>query len=146
MAAYLQFLGMSYSRVCWRVRSIKQRGKNPSHKTQGRILPRLLQWTNIQRYNDPFKNCLWVLLNHWYFCHWILQQGQKKREIKNTFANDLQILCHKVMNVQESWWYKANNALKNQYTNHFSDPYYHSMAHSMLMQSQKCPLQNLTIS
>ena len=57
--------------------------------------------------------------------------------MEDQFANELQILGQKVINMRPSWKNKANEGLKTQFASRLCDPYLAAMAHNLLkMQGQ----------
>ena len=61
--------------------------------------------------------------------------AQKKRESKDAFADDLQVLVQKIIARKPEFRKDANEQLKSQYVHKLKDPYYAAIAHSMLQSS-----------
>ena len=59
-------------------------------------------------------------------------RAQKKNESKEAFADELQILVHKIIARKPEFRKDANEQLKSQYVHKLKDPYYAAIAHSML--------------
>ena len=59
-------------------------------------------------------------------------QSQKKNELEDTFADDLQILIWKIIAQKPSFRAEANEQLKSQYAHKLHDQYYAAIAHSVL--------------
>ena len=62
-------------------------------------------------------------------------QHQKKNELEDAFADDLQILVRKIIAHKPSFRAEANEQLKNQYAHKLHDQYYAAIAHSVLQTS-----------
>ena len=60
---------------------------------------------------------------------------QKKNELEDAFADDLQILVRKIIACKPSFRAEANKQLKNQYAHKLHDQYYAVIAHSVLQTS-----------
>ena len=69
------------------------------------------------------------LISDFYSCH------QKRNELKDAFADDLQILVRKIIAQKPSFRAKANEQLKHQYAHKLHDQYYAAIAHSVLQTS-----------
>ena len=62
---------------------------------------------------------------------------QQPQETEDQFADELQILGQKVINIRPSWKQEANEALKTQFASQLHNPYLVAMAHNLLkMQGQ----------
>ena len=59
-------------------------------------------------------------------------RAQKKNESEEAFADELQILVHKIIARKPEFREDANEQLKSQYVHKLKDPYYAAIAHSML--------------
>ena len=57
---------------------------------------------------------------------------QKKNESEEAFADELQILVHKIIARKLEFRQDANEQLKSKYVHKLKDPYYAAIAHSML--------------
>ena len=62
-------------------------------------------------------------------------RSQKKNELEDAFADDLQILVRKIIAQKPSFRAEANEQLKNQYAHKLHDQYYAAIACSMLQTS-----------
>ena len=62
-------------------------------------------------------------------------QSQKKNELEEAFADDLQILVRKIIAQKPSFRAEANEQLKSQYIHKLHDQYYAAIAHSVLQTS-----------
>ena len=62
-------------------------------------------------------------------------QSQKKNELEDAFADDLQILVQKIIARKPSFRAEANEQLKSQYAHKLHDQYYAAIAHSVLQTS-----------
>ena len=62
-------------------------------------------------------------------------RSQKKNELEDTFADDLQILIWKIIAWKPSFRAEANEQLKSQYAHKLHDQYYAAIAHSVLQTS-----------
>ena len=62
-------------------------------------------------------------------------QSQKKNELEDTFADDLQILIWKIIARKPSFRAEANEQLKSQYAHKLHDQYYAAIARSVLQTS-----------
>ena len=62
-------------------------------------------------------------------------RAQKKNESEEAFADELQILVHKIIARKPEFREDANEQLKSQYAHKLKDPYYAAIAHSMLQSS-----------
>ena len=62
-------------------------------------------------------------------------QSQKKNELEDAFADDLQILVRKIIAHKPSFRAEANEQLKNQYAHKLHDQYYAAIAHCVLQTS-----------
>ena len=62
-------------------------------------------------------------------------QSQKKNELEDAFADDLQILVRKIIAPKPSFRAEANEQLKSQYAHKLHDQYYAAIAHSVLQTS-----------
>ena len=62
-------------------------------------------------------------------------QQQKKNELEDAFADDLQILVRKIITHKPSFRPEANEQLKHQYAHKLHDQYYAAIAHSVLQTS-----------
>ena len=62
-------------------------------------------------------------------------RAQKKNESKEAFADDLQILVHKIIARKPEFREDANEQLKSQFVHKLKDPYYAAIARSMLQSS-----------
>ena len=60
---------------------------------------------------------------------------QKKNELEDVFADDLQILLRKIIAHKPSFRAEANKQLKHQYAHKLHDQYYAAIAHSVLQTS-----------
>ena len=60
---------------------------------------------------------------------------QKKNELEDAFADDLQILVRKIIACKPSFRAEANEQLKHQYAHKLHDQYYAAIAHSVLQTS-----------
>ena len=60
---------------------------------------------------------------------------QKKNELEDAFADDLQILVRKIIAHKPSLRAEASEQLKNKYAHKLHDQYYAAIAHSMLQTS-----------
>ena len=69
-------------------------------------------------------------------------QHQKKNELEDAFADDLQILVRKIIAQKPSFRAEANEQLKNQYAHKLHDQYYAEIAQSLLQTSD--PLETFT--
>ena len=69
------------------------------------------------------------LISDFYSCH------QKRNELDDVFADDLQILMRKIIAHKPSFRAEANEQLKHQYAYKLHDPYYTAIAHSALQTS-----------
>ena len=58
--------------------------------------------------------------------------AQKKKESKDAFADELQVLVHKIIARKPELRKDANEQLKSQYAHKLKDQYYAAIAHSML--------------
>ena len=67
---------------------------------------------------------------------------QKKNELEDAFADDLQILVRKIIAYKPSFWAEANEQLKHQYDYKLHDQYYAAIAHSVLQTSD--PMETFT--
>ena len=63
-------------------------------------------------------------------------RAQKKNESKEAFADDLQILVHKIIARKPEFREDANEQLKSQFVHKLKDPYYAAIARSMLQSSE----------
>ena len=63
-------------------------------------------------------------------------RAQKKNESKEAFADELQILVHKIIDRKPEFRKDANEQLKGQYVHKLKDPYYAAIACSMLQSSE----------
>ena len=64
-------------------------------------------------------------------------QHQKKNELEDAFADDLQILVRKIIAQKPSFREEANEQLKHQYAYKLHDQYYAAIAHSVLQTSDQ---------
>ena len=62
-------------------------------------------------------------------------QSQKKNELEDAFADDLQILVWKIIAQKPSFRAEANEQLKSQYAHKLHDQYYAAVAQSVLQTS-----------
>ena len=62
-------------------------------------------------------------------------QHQRKNELEDSFADDLQILVRKIIAHKPSFRAEANEQLKNQYAHKLHDQYYTAIAHNVLQTS-----------
>ena len=62
-------------------------------------------------------------------------QSQKKNELEDAFADDLQILVRKIIAHKPSFRAEVNEQLKNQYAHKLHDLYYAAIAHSVVQTS-----------
>ena len=69
-------------------------------------------------------------------------QHQKKNELEDAFADDLQILVRKIITHKPSFRAEANEQLKHQYAHKLHDQYYAAIAHSVLQTSD--PMETFT--
>ena len=69
-------------------------------------------------------------------------RSQKKNELEDAFADDLQILVRKIIALKPSFRAEANEQLKNQYAHKLHNQYYVAIAHSVLQTSN--PLETFT--
>ena len=69
------------------------------------------------------------LISDFYGCH------QKRNELEDVFANDLQILVRKIIAQKQAFRAKANEQLKHQYAHKLHDQYYTAIVHSALQTS-----------
>ena len=69
-------------------------------------------------------------------------QHQKKNELEDAFADDLQILVRKIIAQKPSFRAEANEQLKHQYAHKLHDQYYAAIAHSVLQTSD--PMETFT--
>ena len=69
-------------------------------------------------------------------------QHQKKNELEDAFADDLQILVRKIIAQKPSFRAEANEQLKHQYAHKLHDQYYAAIAHSVLQTSN--PMETFT--
>ena len=69
-------------------------------------------------------------------------QHQKKDELEDAFADDLQILVRKIIAPKPSFRAEANEQLKHQYAHKLHDQYYAAIAHSVLQTSD--PMETFT--
>ena len=69
-------------------------------------------------------------------------QHQKKNELEDAFADDLQILVRKIIAHKPSFRAEANEQLKHQYAHKLHDQYYAAIAHSVLQTSD--PMETFT--
>ena len=69
-------------------------------------------------------------------------QHQKKNELEDAFADDLQILVRKIITRKPSFRAEANEQLKHQYAHKLHDQYYTAIAHSVLQTSN--PMETFT--
>ena len=76
------------------------------------------------------------LISDLYGCH------QKKNELEDAFADDLQILVRKIIACKPSFRAEANKQLKSQYAPKLHNQYYAAIAHSVLQTSD--PLETFT--
>ena len=67
---------------------------------------------------------------------------QKKNELEDAFADDLQILVRKIIVQKPSFRAEANEQLKHQYAHKLHDHYYRAIAHSVLQTSD--PMETFT--
>ena len=58
--------------------------------------------------------------------------AQKKKESKEAFVDELQILVHKIIARKLKFRQDANEQLKSQYAHKLKDPYYAAIDHNML--------------
>ena len=63
-------------------------------------------------------------------------RAQKKNESEEAFADELQILVHKIIARKLEFREDANEQLKSQYAHKLKDPYYAAIAQSMLQSSE----------
>ena len=68
-------------------------------------------------------------ISDFYSCH------QKRNELEDVFANDLQILVRKIIAHKPYFRAVANEQLKHQYALKLHDQYYAAIAHSALQTS-----------
>ena len=76
------------------------------------------------------------LISDFYGCH------QKRNELEDVFANDLQVLVRKIIAQKPSFRAEANEQLKHQYAHKLHDQYYAAIAHSALQTSD--PMETFT--
>ena len=76
------------------------------------------------------------LISDFYHCH------QKRNELEDVFANDLQILVRKIIAWKPFFRAEANEQLKHQYAHKLHDQYYAAIAHSVLQTSN--PMETFT--
>ena len=76
------------------------------------------------------------LISDFYSCH------QKRNELEDVFADDLQILVRKIIACKPSFRAEANEQLKHQYAHKLHDQYYAAIAHSALQTSD--PIESFT--
>ena len=69
-------------------------------------------------------------------------QHQRKNELEDAFADDLQILVRKIIACKPSFRAEANEQLKHQYAHKLHDQYYAAIAHSVLQTSD--PMETFT--
>ena len=69
------------------------------------------------------------LINDFYGCH------QKRNELEDVCADDLQVLVRKIIAQKPSFRAEANEQLKHQYAHKLHDQYYAAIAHSVLQTS-----------
>ena len=69
------------------------------------------------------------LISYFYVHH------QKRNELEDAFADDLQILVRKIIACKPSFSAEANEQLKHQYAHKLHDQYYAAIAHSVLQTS-----------
>ena len=67
---------------------------------------------------------------------------QKKNELEDAFADDLQIPVRKIIAHKPSFRAEANEQLKHQYAHKLHDQYYAAIAHSVLQTSN--PTETIT--
>ena len=67
---------------------------------------------------------------------------QKKNELEDAFADDLQILVRKIITCKPSFRAEANEQLKHQYAHKLHNQYYAAIAHSVLQTSN--PMETFT--
>ena len=67
---------------------------------------------------------------------------QKRTELEDAFADDLQVLVRKIIGQKPSFRAKANEQLKHQYAHKLHDQFYAAIAHSMLQTSD--PMETFT--
>ena len=58
--------------------------------------------------------------------------SQCSKETEDLFADELQILSRKVLNIHQEWKAEVNKALKTQFAFLFGDLYHAAMAHNFL--------------
>ena len=61
-------------------------------------------------------------------------RSQKARESEDAFADDLQILARKIINIKPEFRLGIDKVLKHQYANNLKDQYYSSIARALLVQ------------
>ena len=76
------------------------------------------------------------LISSFYDCH------QKRSELEDVFADDLQILVRKILACKPSFRAEANDQLKHQYAHKLHDQSYAAIAHSALQTSN--PTESFT--
>ena len=64
--------------------------------------------------------------------------GQKAKECEEAFANELQILAHKVIIKKPDFRVNLNSMLKQRYTSQLFDCNSTSITNTLLVQMQKC--------
>ena len=69
-------------------------------------------------------------------------QHQKKNELEDAFADDLQILVRKILAPKTSFRAEVNQQLKHEYAHKLHDQYYAAIAHSVLQTSN--PMETFT--
>ena len=74
--------------------------------------------------------------------HDFYSHHQKRNELEDVFANDLQILVRKIIACKPTFRAEANEQLKHQYAHKLHDQYYAAIAHSALQTSD--PMETFT--
>ena len=64
--------------------------------------------------------------------------GQKAKESEEAFADELQILAHKVISKKPDFWVNLNSTLKQRYASQLFDCNSASIAKTLLIQMQQC--------
>ena len=86
----------------------------------------------VNHLKNAFQSSVTVseLISNFYGCH------QKKNDLEDVFADDLQILVRKIIAHKPSFRAEANEQLKHQYAHKLHDQYYAAIAHSALQTSE----------
>ena len=72
------------------------------------------------------------IISHDFYC-WV----KKPRESEENFADDLQVLAHKLIHFWPNFRYEVDNALKQKYASGLNDTYNSSIACGLLQQHQR---------